>query len=304
MKRVSEKAKALPIAPGMDRNVHHLFLASQRKTYSALVFGAERLVRWLNGWETLADQIHSWDVDDREYKLYLAKYGGDPKRRVPLFEWTEGSRQNILTILGMMRSVPAEMCRRAGGDPEILAILRDPKTVYGLSDIDRLLERYEIVPKVLFQPATGTYAIGYRTPRSHYASFGQTFEEVEAEEQEMAAWPPDPEPTEQELASRAMLRAQQGPPYAEVQAAHAILDLARFGVLDCIRQCYCETWFYAKRPDNIHCSPRCRHKQYEMSPAFRAKRRNYSRELYQKKRAGVGAFAKAASSKKSATKPR
>lgn len=306
MKRVAGKPKALPIAPGMDLHARRLFELSLKQTHDALGFGAGRLVRWLNGEETVAEYLHyrEMDVDPREYKLWLGKYGGDPKKLMPLANWTEKSRENILTLLSMMRSQPADLYARADGDAEILAILNDPKKVYSMVDIDRHLEQYAVVPKVLLQPSTGVWAVGYRTKNSYYSSFGtMTFEEWEESEAEMASWPPDPEPTPEELAARARFAATQAPAYEEVQAAHAVLDLARFGVLDRVRTCHCGKWFYASRSNRVHCSEGCKHRRYANSDEFRKHRREYARDLYKKKKTGIGAFAKKRKKKRALRSP-
>jgi hypothetical protein len=303
MKRVSGKPKALPIASGMDTHTRRLFELSLQQTHDVLAFGAERLVRWLNGRETVAEYLHyrEMDVDPRQYKLWLAKYGGDPKKLLPLSSWTEKSRKNILTLLDMMTSQPAALYKGANGDPEILAILNDPKKVYSMVDIDRHLEQYAVVPKVLLRPFDGCFAVGYRTKTSYYSSFGtMTFEDWEELEAEMASWPPNPEPTPEERAAQAESAATQGPCYEEVQAAHAILDLARFGVLDRVRTCHCGTWFYAARSNRVHCGESCKHKRYANSDQFRKHRREYARELYKLKKKGIGAFSKKANTVKAA----
>jgi hypothetical protein len=297
MKRVSGIPKALPIAPGMDLHSRRLFDMSLRRTNDVLAFGAERLVRWLNGKETVAEYLHyrEMDAEPRQHKLWLAKYGGDPKKLLPLADWTENSRENILKLLDLMRSQPADMYARANGDPEILAILNDPKKVYSMVDIDRLLDKYAVVPKVLFQSATGRYAVGYRTKDSNYASFdpSHTFEYFEQFEKDFPI-EDEPEQTEEVKANAARYMASRAdiPPYDEVQAAHAILDLARFGVLDRVRTCHCGTWFYAARSNRVHCSQGCKHKRYANSDDFRKYRREYARKLYRQKQAGVGAFGK------------
>jgi hypothetical protein len=306
MKRVSGKPKALPIASGMDMHARRLFELSLKQTHDVLAFGSERLVRWLNGRETVAEYLHyrEMDVDPREYKLWLAKYGGDPKKLRPLDNWTEKSQKNILNLLAMMNAQAAELLRvRANLDPERPSILTDPKTVYQMIDIDRLLDQYAVVPKVLLQPSTGRFAVGYRTKNSYYASFGtMTFEEWETREAELNSSPPEPEQTEEVKANAARFMAERAhePPYEEVQAAHAILDLARFGVLDRVRTCHCGTWFYAARSNRVHCGESCKHKRYANSDQFRKHRREYARELYKLKKKGIGAFSKNANTVKAA----
>lgn len=292
MKRVAEKTKALPIASGMDLHARRLFAMSLRRTNDALSFGADRLVRWLNGWETLEERIRSWEPTPRDYKLYLAKYGGDAKKRMPLNDWSEESQKRILEIFDKMTTQVSVLYEGAKGDPEILSILRDPEKIYELVDINRLLEKYAVVPKVLLKPATGMYAIGYRTKDAHYASFSPAhdFEYFEQFEQD---FPPEEEleQTEEMKANMARHIASRAhiPPYYEVQAAHAILDLARFGVLDRIRTCHCGTWFYAARSNRVHCGESCKHKRYANSDQFRKHRREYARKLYKLKKNGVGA---------------
>jgi hypothetical protein len=119
----------------------------------------------------------------------------------------------------------------------------------------------------------------------------------------MASWPPDLEPTPEERAARAESVATQGPCYEEIQAAHAILDLARFGVLDRVRTCHCGTWFYAARSNRVHCGESCKHKRYANSDQFRKHRREYARELYKLKKKGIGAFSKNAKTVKTSRRP-
>ncbi len=63
-------------------------------------------------------------------------------------------------------------------------------------------------------------------------------------------------------------------------AARAVFLLAQRGSLDRVRRCICKKWFFAGRSDMRVCSAKCRHKLYEQTPEFKAKRRKYMRDYY------------------------
>jgi len=57
-----------------------------------------------------------------------------------------------------------------------------------------------------------------------------------------------------------------------------VLELARFGYQNRLRRCICGRWFYAWHDASKFCSDACRHKKYERTPEFKARRREYQRE--------------------------
>ena len=69
-------------------------------------------------------------------------------------------------------------------------------------------------------------------------------------------------------------------PDGESLAAHSIVRLHTAGLLDRIRQCVCERWFFARFRNQKSCSAVCRHTAYEKSDDFKRKRREYMRRYY------------------------
>jgi len=68
--------------------------------------------------------------------------------------------------------------------------------------------------------------------------------------------------------------------------AHDVAYLFEWGLLDRIRLCICEMYFFATRDSQTSCSPKCRHKRYEQDQAYKAKRKIYNREVYLLKKNG------------------
>lgn len=65
-----------------------------------------------------------------------------------------------------------------------------------------------------------------------------------------------------------------------------ITRLTESGQLERVRQCRCERWYFAQRIDQKACSAVCRHKTYEQTDSFKAKRRTYMRDYYKLKQSG------------------
>lgn len=66
----------------------------------------------------------------------------------------------------------------------------------------------------------------------------------------------------------------------ESLVARYIFHLAEEQLLQNIRECICGKLFYAIREDQKSCSAICRHKRYEQTDDFKAKRREKLRENY------------------------
>jgi hypothetical protein len=77
-----------------------------------------------------------------------------------------------------------------------------------------------------------------------------------------------------------------GMPLGEQVAAWGIIELAKSRRLHLLRQCLCGAWFLAKKSDHKSHSPACRHKIYEQTDAFKAKRSVYMREYNALKSSG------------------
>jgi hypothetical protein len=77
-----------------------------------------------------------------------------------------------------------------------------------------------------------------------------------------------------------------GRPTGEQLAVWDITNLAENGLLEMVRICQCQRWFFARREDQKACSPGCRHKNYEQTEEFKTKRRAYMREYYALKKSG------------------
>jgi len=75
-------------------------------------------------------------------------------------------------------------------------------------------------------------------------------------------------------------------PIGEQLAVWDIIELQKTGHLELVRQCGCDTWFFANRADQRACSAGCRHKTYEQTDAFKVKRREYMRNYYALKQSG------------------
>ena len=78
----------------------------------------------------------------------------------------------------------------------------------------------------------------------------------------------------------------RGRPLGEQLAIWDIVRLTNSGDLKRVRQCECAKWYYATRAEQKACSARCRHKTYEQTEAFKAKRRVYMRDYYRLKQSG------------------
>jgi hypothetical protein len=72
----------------------------------------------------------------------------------------------------------------------------------------------------------------------------------------------------------------------EIGAVMAVMHLGLRDELDRVRKCHCETYFFARRIDQIYCSPECRVRYHQSSAEFRAKRRKYQQEWYHLKKSG------------------
>jgi hypothetical protein len=72
----------------------------------------------------------------------------------------------------------------------------------------------------------------------------------------------------------------------EQLAVWDITALAETGRSYFVRQCQCGRWFLARRADQKSCSPGCRHRTYEQTVSFKAKRREYMRDYYKLKQSG------------------
>jgi len=70
----------------------------------------------------------------------------------------------------------------------------------------------------------------------------------------------------------------------EAEAALAVMSLAEVNELTWLRQCLCGNWFFACRKTQRSCSPSCRHKLYEQTEKFKAKRRRYMKRYYRLQR--------------------
>lgn len=72
----------------------------------------------------------------------------------------------------------------------------------------------------------------------------------------------------------------------EADAALAIMSLAEVNELMWLRRCLCEKWFFACRRNQRSCSANCRHRLYEQTERFKAKRRKYMKRYYRLQRLG------------------
>jgi len=75
-------------------------------------------------------------------------------------------------------------------------------------------------------------------------------------------------------------------PAGESVAAHSIIELARRGLLDRLRQCDCGKWYFARFAHQRSCSSTCRRRVYEKTEKFKTKRRKYMRKYYRLKNSG------------------
>ncbi|ADW67344.1 hypothetical protein AciX9_0271 [Granulicella tundricola MP5ACTX9] len=72
----------------------------------------------------------------------------------------------------------------------------------------------------------------------------------------------------------------------EQLAVRDIVGLLETRRLELMRQCECHLWFFARKSDQRACSQNCRHRAYEQTDAFKAKRRLYMRDYYALKQSG------------------
>jgi predicted RNA-binding Zn ribbon-like protein len=69
-------------------------------------------------------------------------------------------------------------------------------------------------------------------------------------------------------------------PEGEAAAALSAVELAQMHLVDRLRQCICGKWFGARSRNQKSCSSKCRHRRYEQTEEFKAKRRKYMRDYY------------------------
>jgi hypothetical protein len=72
----------------------------------------------------------------------------------------------------------------------------------------------------------------------------------------------------------------------EALLVHEITSLMSDGLLNRIRRCTCDSWFFARNDRQRSCSGKCRHKLYEQSEKYKAKRKNYNRDYYLLRKSG------------------
>ena len=68
---------------------------------------------------------------------------------------------------------------------------------------------------------------------------------------------------------------------SETLAAHGILELARLGLLNHVRQCSdpCNKWYFAKRDDAVACgNDTCRRRVYDRQPEVKEKRKKQAKD--------------------------
>lgn len=69
-------------------------------------------------------------------------------------------------------------------------------------------------------------------------------------------------------------------PAEETWKIRAVVDLSEAGLLDRIRKCSCNLWFFARFPHQISHSSKCRRNLYEKTDLYRAHRKRKAREYY------------------------
>ena len=70
----------------------------------------------------------------------------------------------------------------------------------------------------------------------------------------------------------------RGATESEAAVAHCAIDLAELDALEGLIRCRCGGWFFARQRNQQSCCAICRHKLYEQTDAFKAKRRAYMKE--------------------------
>jgi hypothetical protein len=72
----------------------------------------------------------------------------------------------------------------------------------------------------------------------------------------------------------------------EAEAVHSAMRLAEVNELTSLARCPCGRWFFAIRRTQRSCSSNCRHRLYEQTEQFKAKRRKYMRQYYRLQHSG------------------
>jgi hypothetical protein len=75
-------------------------------------------------------------------------------------------------------------------------------------------------------------------------------------------------------------------PAPESLVADWLVRLTSEHLLDRVRRCICQKWFFAARNNRKSCSPKCRHKLYERTDEYKQARREYMRKYYRLKISG------------------
>jgi hypothetical protein len=78
----------------------------------------------------------------------------------------------------------------------------------------------------------------------------------------------------------------KGATEVEAGTAYSAIGLAELDALEGLIKCSCGRWFLARQRNQKSCSAICRHRLYEKTDAFKAKRRKYMKEYNRLKASG------------------
>jgi hypothetical protein len=78
----------------------------------------------------------------------------------------------------------------------------------------------------------------------------------------------------------------RGATESEAAVAHSAMDLAQLDALEGLARCRCGGWFFARQRNQQSCSAVCRHRLYEQTDSFKARRRAYMKRYNSLKASG------------------
>jgi hypothetical protein len=170
-------------------------------------------------------------------------------------------RQNLLEWLN--DEIPKEEYSRSGKAriaslvDALIHLCRESRKRHRNRDEDKELQRWAVRVNELIARYPSCKIVGWDPPY-HRLSFGDDFSTLNL----------------------------GGATESEAAVAHSANDLAQLDALEGLIGCRCGRYFFTRQRNQQSCSAICRHKLYEQTDAFKAKRRAYMKEYNRLKASG------------------
>lgn len=264
MKRVAEKRLRASVFSGLNSNSMNLLSIALGKPLDTAGPASEAVIAWLNGYVTIKQWARQGSARENRKDLIARFYKGSVDGIVPVEDHSPASQERIVHLLKVVRGTVASFRANVA----VVARSSGPDEFHFMMPVTRLMRQYATYPTFFLHPKSGVLGVAHQA----VATNGR--------------------PWDLELVVATLDQLASEIPYGEVLAAHGIIELARLGKLDRVRLCrVCPRWFFQGRSDAVTCSPGCRHKIYEQTPAYKERRRDIAKRNYKAKKNGVGAFA-------------